>query len=116
LFVGRGDVWADPVVFDSPIPLWIGALASGDKAAWLGSEPEQGGPATVNRIVTGVSDMANQERGALTEPLDSHVFEVAPVVTPEGVTTAFLLRGIFEREENGASWREFDIVKIVADW
>jgi hypothetical protein len=112
LFVGRGRAWSPPVRFDSPIPLWITVIGKGDKAAWLGSEPS-GGPATMSRIVAGVSSSTEPTRGALTEPLDSHVFEGAPVVTETGVTTTFLLRGIFAE---GGGWDSFDVVKVVASW
>jgi hypothetical protein len=116
LFVGRGASWSAPVAFDSPIPLWIGILAHGERAAWLGSQPEPGGAATINRLVAGAWDGHEQTTGPLAEPLDSHVFEAAQVVTPDGVRTTFLLRGLFGREGETIVWEGFDVVRVSADW
>ena len=112
LFVGRGGTWMRRGGFDSPIPLWIGVMGSPDAVAWLGSQPEAQGQATINRIVAGIATDTAEIYGALTEPLDSHVFEVAPLATPNGISTTFLLRGVFDRSGPQIEWQQFDVLRV----
>ena len=111
LFVGRRESWNVHGGFDSPIPLWIGVIGTGDTIGWLGSQP-QPGAATVNRIVAGIATSASDSYGPITDPVDSYIFEAAPLATSAGVTSTFLLRGIFDRTETSTSWKQFEIVKV----
>ena len=82
-------------------------MGTSENIAWLGSQPEPGMQATVNRLVAGDLHGAY----ALTEPLDSYVLEVAPVVEPAGIRTTYLLRGIFA----GNTWARFEIVEVAME-
>jgi hypothetical protein len=112
IFVMDDGGWTRRHASAAPIPMWLGIMGDATWTAWLGSQPEDGGPATVSRLVAGASMEGEQSRTALTEPVDSNVFEAAPVIGEDGVDTTFLLRGIFGRSEEQASWDHFEVVRV----
>ncbi len=114
IFVMDEAGWTRRHASPAPIPMWLGILGDASWTAWLGSDPEEGGPATVSRLVGGASSGGEQARSPLADAVDSNVFEAAPLVGDLGVDTTFLLRGIFDRSGDQVSWARLEVVRVSA--
>jgi len=115
IFVADDAGWQRRLGSPAPLPTWVGALAARDHFAWLGVDPDPGN-ASLQRLVAGVVDGDATARGPLTDPLESSILLVAPVATASGVTTTYLLRGVFGHTDTGLVWDRFELVDVTADW
>ena len=112
IFTRDADGWHARLTSAAPLPVWIGALGTSEALAWLGSDVEAGQPATVQRLVAGIATAAGTTRTAFSDPLDRNVFEAAPVATPTGVSTTFLLQGIFGHVNGQPVWDHFEVLRV----
>jgi len=116
IFTFDGSSWNREHSSAAPIPLWIGALGTADRLAWLGAEPESGASATVQRLVAGVVEGDTSERGTFTDAVDRNVFTAVPIATPAGVTSTVLLQGLFRRDGDTLTWDHYELIRIDAEW
>lgn len=108
--------WHPLLVTPAPIPMWVGALGTADRAAWLGARPEEDQPATVQRLVAGIFAGEDGTLAKLDEPLDRSVMLVEPVPTADGVTTNVLLQGVFDRTGGMLRWARLELLAVEAAW
>jgi hypothetical protein len=94
--------------------MWIGALGTADHAAWLGLQ-DAAPPKTRNRLVAGVVRPTGAQVSPLADPINGFVLQAAPVLTPRGVTTTFLLQGILG-PSGSLDWERLDLVRVTARW
>ncbi len=117
IFTNDGTGWVPQLRSPAPIPMWIGALGTAERLAWIGARPEPGGFATVQRLVAGVVTEDAEHHAAFTEPVDGAVLVTLPVATPAGVTTTYLVRGVFApRVGPQLGWDRFELLAVDAVW
>ncbi len=95
-------------------PRGIGALATVDHAAWVLLQ-DAGPPSTRNRLVAGLVRPTGSQVAPLADAIDGFVLQAAPVLTPGGVTTTFLIQGILGAP-GSPDWARLDLVRVSAHW
>jgi hypothetical protein len=92
----------------------IGALGTVDHSAWLGLQ-DLGAAVPPRRLVAGVVRPTGSQVSPLADPIDGFMLQAAPVLTPRGVTTTFLLQGILG-PPGSPDWGRLDLVRVSARW
>ena len=73
-------------------------------------------PQPAVQLVAGIVADGVEGRVSLTEPVDHAVFGVIPVASPVGVTTTYLLQGIFAPGAGERRWERFEVIAVDAPW
>ena len=91
-------------------------VGNGTSAAWIGAGNSTAQTSTDSPIVAGVTTPAGTARGQRLAPRDASVLKVAPARSPGGVSSTFLLRGIYDRSGESLAWLELEILRVDASW
>jgi hypothetical protein len=116
VFVRDTGSWRSLARARAPVPTWLGALATPAHVAWIGSQVEPGGPASIQRLLVGVANGDQVERATFTDTVEGFVLQPAPVLDSSGVTRTYLLRGLVRQVSSGLAWDHFDILEVDAMW